>query len=463
MRLADSYPRLPLFALLLVLAGSPLLAAQTNILNWDASQNRVSADIHAMRLEAVLEQVADATGWRVFLEPDTERTVSTAFKDRQPDKALDLLLGDLNRVLLPGTNGISRLLVFKTHRNNATRQVKSARQIAREKSGIPIPNEIVVKVKPGTDIEALAKSLGAKVVGGIPELNIYRLRFEDAETADTARELLASNGDVLGVEHNYPVYRDVPSQTFAGGEPLNLTPKAVGPDQQIIVGLIDTALDASASGLEGFILPSISVSGEAQHPFFEPLHGDSMAQTILKGVEFSLNGGSDTPIRILPVDVYGNNPATSTFDVAWGIYSAINAGADIINLSLGSEGTSPLLEHVIQSGYDQGLLFFAAAGNEPTSAVSYPAGYNQAVVAVTSRNRDGSIASFANFGSFVDISAPAVSRIYFGGQAWQVAGTSVSTAYASGAAAAILQSTGLDARQVEQIMRQQMSVSQDGK
>ena len=457
MRLLTFSRLLPPYFLLVLLSAPLIASAQTNVLEWDVARNRVSADIQSLDLVDVLGHVAEATGWRIFLEPDTDRTVSTTFKNRKPDKALDLLLGNLNRILLPPTNGAPRLLVFKTHRNNATRHIKSARQIAREKSRIPIPNEIVIRVKPGTDVEALAKLLGAKVVGSMPELDMYRLRFEDEAAADAARELLASNSEVLGVESNYPVFRDVPSQSFAGGSPLSLTPKAVGPDGQIVVGLIDTALDPGQGGIADFLLPGISVGGEADHPGYEPSHGDSMAQTILRGLEAALNDPSGTTVRILPVDVYGSNPATSTFDVAMGVYLAINAGADIINLSLGSEGAAPILERVIQSGYDQGILFFAAAGNEPGTAVSYPAGYDQVVVAVTSRNRDGSISSFANTGSFVDISAPAYSSIYFGGQLWRVAGTSVSTAYASGAAAALLQTTGMDPKQVEQILRQQMA------
>ena len=47
--------------------------------------------------------------------------MSTKFKDRTPDRALDLLLGNLGRVLLPGTNGgLLRLLVFRNSEKAAT-------------------------------------------------------------------------------------------------------------------------------------------------------------------------------------------------------------------------------------------------------------------------------------------------------------------------------------------------------
>ena len=43
-----------------------------------------------------------------------------------------------------------------------------------------------MKVKPGTDIDALAKMLGAKIIGRNDKLGIYRLQFGDAAATDAA-------------------------------------------------------------------------------------------------------------------------------------------------------------------------------------------------------------------------------------------------------------------------------------
>jgi len=69
--------------------------------NWNAKQNRVTADIRSLKLNPLLEQVSSATGWQVFLEPDTTHTASAKFKDVPPGEALRLLLGDLNFALVP--------------------------------------------------------------------------------------------------------------------------------------------------------------------------------------------------------------------------------------------------------------------------------------------------------------------------------------------------------------------------
>src|SRR5207248_1107610 len=111
-----------------------------------------------------------------------------------------------------------------------------------------------------------------------------------------------------------------------------------------------------------------------------------------------------------------------------------NSGATVINLSLGSAGDSQFLDTVIKNAAAQGVLFFAAAGNEPTTAPSYPAALPE-VIAVTAGTPGGSIASYANRGDFVDLASPGTAIVSFNGQNFLVVGTSTSTAFASGVAA----------------------------
>ena len=73
---------------------------------------------------------------------------------------------------------------------------------------------------------------------------------------------------------------------------------------------------------------------------------------------------------------------------------------------------------------ERGVLFLAAAGNEPTTAPNYPAAYPE-VLAVTAGGRNGQLASYANRGDFVDVAAPGSSIIHFDGKAYLVSGTSV--------------------------------------
>jgi hypothetical protein len=318
---------------------------------------------------------------------------------------------------------------------NATKLV-SAPETA---PGKPIPNELIVRLKPGANIDALARAVGAKVVGRIPELNAYRLRFDDEAAADAARTVIASNPDVAAVDHNYNLERPPDLQNGQGQLPppvqLQLNPPPS--NGRIIVGLIDTAVQPLGGNLDSFLLKQLSVAGQSVVDPESPSHGTSMAETMLRSLQAITKGS--TSVQILPVDVYGPNQSTSTFSVAAGIVQAVNAGARVINLSLGSEGDSPFLHQVIQQVNQQNIPVFAAAGNEPTTLPYFPAAYPE-VTAVTAMDH-GQIAAYANRGSFVSLGAPGTSVIYFNGVPYYVTGTSSAAAFTSGVAAGYMETT----------------------
>lgn len=147
--------------------------------------------------------------------------------------------------------------------------------------------------------------------------------------------------------------------------------------------------------------------------------------------------------------------------MAKGIYAAINAGATIINLSMGGDGENRFLSNLIQDSYKSGVLFFGAAGNEPTLAPTYPAAYPE-VVAVTAGDKRGNIAPYANRGSFVDVVAPGVSVVDFNGDSFFVSGTSASAAYMSGTAAAY-RAAGKQPSQAETQIREAFGVKRGAK
>ena len=416
------------------LAGATSIHAADRLL-WKS--DAISADISGWDLPKLLQKLSTATGWQIYVEPETERVATTKFKDRSQGEALRLLLGDLNYALLPSrTNGPARLYVFRTTMQEATQLVKAPVE-AKEKQPAHIANELVVTLKPGANIDELAKKLGAKVTGRLDKLNTYRLEFDNAEAAEKARSSLQENEDVASIENNFPISKppNPDSLTASSYAPIDLKPKANADGSKLVIGLIDTAVQKEGTGIDGFLLPGISVAGDSKTPSDQPTHGTSMAETMLRAMA-ALSKTGDTPTMFLPVDVYGGHEATSTFDVAMGIYQAVNNGAQIVNLSLGSEASSPFLLKMIQSAHDQGVIFFAAAGNAPVATPTYPAAYPE-VIAVTAGSRNGGIAPYANFGSFIDVIAPGSSVVNYKGQSWLIMGTSASTAFASGVAASM--------------------------
>ena len=451
---AGRFAALFLFAVALLVAATAWAA---DTLNWETKRDRVSADIKSGKLMPLLEQIASVTGWQVFVEPDTVCTISAKFNNLPPGEALHLLLGDLNFALIPQTNAGPRLVVFRTIMKNATQLVHPVNAAESRSSGKPIPNELIVRLKPGAKIDELARALGAKVIGRIDSLGAYRLQFEDQAAADTARQQLGANPDVASVDSNYSLDRPagpVGAQSSNLPPPPQLQLKPPPSDGRVIVGLVDTALQPLGNGLDSFLLKAISVAGDAQLDPNNPTHGTSMAETILRSIAAMTKGSSS--VQILPVDVYGPNASTSTFDVANGIAQAVNNGATLINLSLGSNGDSPFLHSVIQDASSKNITFIGAAGNEPVTTPFYPAAYPE-VLAVTAINQ-GQIASYANRGSFVSLGAPGTSVIYFGSQPYYVTGTSAAAAFTSGIAAGYMDSTHNSASQMQSFLRSNFGV-----
>jgi hypothetical protein len=450
-----------LLALLLAAAGlGPIASPAADVLVWNLQRDRVDADIGRADLQAVLGRISAATGWDIYIEPKTSLSVSAKFKNLPRDEALKLLLGKLNYAFWRQTNGVSRLAVYRTTPVQATVLIRSPENAAAKKGAIP--NELIVTLKPGIKIDDLARLLGARVVGRAEGLNSYRLQFSDESAARLAQTQLAADPSVASVDANF--YMEPPPSAEATGLsgplPFNLKPNAVGDANHLIVGLIDSPLQKMGGAMDQFLLPSISVAGETVPANNSPTHGTSMGETILRGLA-NMSDEADAEgsrVRILPVDVYGASQKTTTFDVAQGIYTAVNNGAMIINLSLGSPGDSQILHSVIESAHDQGVLLFAAAGNEPTTAPTYPAAYPE-VIAVTAGDRKGNIAGYANRGSFVDIVTPGSTIVSFNNKLYFVSGTSASTAYAAGLAAGLADSSGKPLGQVESALRKTFAVS----
>ncbi|GAB3640047.1 S8 family peptidase [Spirosoma arcticum] len=125
-----------------------------------------------------------------------------------------------------------------------------------------------------------------------------------------------------------------------------------------------------------------------------------------------------------------------------GIIQAVNyvvqngRAGDVVNLSLGGEGTSATLDRVIRQAADAGILFAIAAGNEGENSDNYsPARVNHPnVFTVSAMDRTNQFASFSNFGSSVDVAAYGVriSSTYKDGRYATLSGTSMAAPHVAG-------------------------------
>jgi len=337
---------------------------------------------------------------------------------------------------VPQTNGPQELYVFMTTVQAATQRVATPPKVAAMRH---VANQLMVKLKPGADIDAIAKARGAKVVSRNDKLGIYLLEFSDAAATDAALASLKNDSGVASVDYNYLFEAPSAPQQLAtvpaGNEPVSLTLKdGTSTDPNCpVVGLIDTGIQ-SLGGLDSFLIKGVNVTGDTPTlSSTSPTHATAMAQTILRAVAQQSGSGSSC-VRILPVDVYGNSETASSWNVALGVQAAVDGGATVLNMSLAGSTDGAVLNDIIQQALAKGVVVFAAAGNQPVATPNYPAAI-PGVNAVTALGSPGQLASYANYGPFVEMALPGDSVVYVGGLAWVVQGTSPATAYASGVAA----------------------------
>ena len=174
-------------------------------------------------------------------------------------------------------------------------------------------------------------------------------------------------------------------------------------------------------------------------------HGTSVASIIAAaprtGVSFA---GVAPQASILSIKITNSDTFPDQV-TAQAIRDAVRLGANVINLSLATNVSTPALRAAVQFAQARNVVVVAAAGNDDPDGVVgpfYPAAY-PGVLSVGAIGPDGSLASFSDTRTPVSVTAPGVdvTSAYPGTfpQAYNPGdnGTSFATAFVSGVAALV--------------------------
>ncbi len=158
------------------------------------------------------------------------------------------------------------------------------------------------------------------------------------------------------------------------------------------------------------------------------------------GVTSILNGRGENlrgivpQAEILSIKVTDENGVTDQVTLAEAIVLAVEQGSHLINLSLGSDGSSPLIKEAIDFAVAKGVILVAASGNDGTSSSLYPA-RDPRVISVGALDASFRHAFYSNRDDELSFSAPS-HGIFVAGEEeslQQVSGTSFSAPIISGA------------------------------
>ena len=116
--------------------------------------------------------------------------------------------------------------------------------------------------------------------------------------------------------------------------------------------------------------------------------------------------GVNPNAKIMPLRAMNFYGRGRSIQVTAAIYYAVQNGARVINMSLGSEGISKAEEQAIQYAIKKGVVVVVAAGNSAVDASTFgPAGID-GVITVTSTDVNDVRPLYANYGTTVEIAAP---------------------------------------------------------
>jgi thermitase len=277
-----------------------------------------------------------------------------------------------------------------------------------------------------------ARSYGLEIISSLDGLNSARVRYS---RESSLRDLLADpTADKPTLEANlWMAVPRLPKEDTAnqGG--------AIAYDDAMLRS-IGASADRSTWG-KGITIAVLD-TGIETHPTFgkEQVmhgHGTSVA-SLIAGTDERVPGISPGA-HLLDIRVANNKGLSVSTVLAQGIIEAMSRGAQVINISMGSYGDSPLLRSAVQQATQRGILIVAAAGNEKYDQLAIPAAYAE-VISVASVDKDWRQAYFSNSGTGLDIAAPGVglTTAWGSNMAARVSGTSQSTGIISGAIAAYL-------------------------
>jgi len=273
-----------------------------------------------------------------------------------------------------------------------------------------MPHERVLRFGSDDDYRRFLGSLsgsGVRLLGQMDRFRAARVGFDDLADLEG---LLADNDQIEGnFLVSIPRLPDIEAQPGAlpfGSatlEWLGITTDNSAWGEGIKIAILDTGVSPHAAFPEGIREIDLVTSEDPV-----PLHGHGTAVASQIIGRHGATPGVAPSAELLSIRIADQNGSSNSFLLAEGITRAVDEGAQIINISMGSYGDSALVRDAVQYAVAEGAVVVAAAGNEGLDRPAYPAALDE-VLAVGAVDAAGEVLDFSNRGSTLDLTAPGFS------------------------------------------------------
>jgi serine protease len=180
----------------------------------------------------------------------------------------------------------------------------------------------------------------------------------------------------------------------------------LGTGKGVVVAVIDTGVTKVADLAQTKFVPGYNFVANNANAADDHGHGTHVAGTIAQSTNNRRGVAGVAPdVSIMPIKVLSAQGSGSIGGIAQGIRWAADHGANVINMSLGGRMAMGTLAKAVKYAHDKGVVVVAAAGNDGSGRVSYPARY-PGVIAVAATQFDEATTFYSNWGPEVDIAAP---------------------------------------------------------
>ncbi len=252
---------------------------------------------------------------------------------------------------------------------------------------------------------------GTYVIEKVEKLNSIVVKVKNKKNLQKAINSYQKNGKVLSVNRSVTFKNDSMETDPKAKDQYQLSLLNIAEAQKlagknkVTVAIIDTGIDQNHPELKGLFLPSYNVINPMNQTAPDA-HGTHVTGILAAKKGNGIGGyGINPNVKILPIDVFDRDFVTNDYTVAQAILYAADHGAKVINMSLSSSLSSPVLQEAVETAINKGVTIVAAEGNEGNDVPNYPASY-EGVIGVGSMNKDKKLSSFSSYGASTDLVAP---------------------------------------------------------